>query len=323
MNKAKIALLVMVAGLVLWLAWHFYLAYQPAPLRIQGQLEAQQYQVSSKIGGRIDSILVRKGDRLERGEPVFTLASPELEARLMQAEAGRDAARAQADEAERGARRQQVQAARDQWQQARAAEQLHHKTYLRIQSLYDEGVVPLQQRDEAHTRWQSARLAASAAYQQFEMTEEGAREEQIRTARSQLAWAEGAVAEVSAYTGETRVPSPHRGEVTKVLLQAGELAPQGFPVVMLTDMDDAWALFHVREDLLSRLPMGEEIEVYIPALDERFPFVVSHIGVMGDFATWRATDAGQGFDLRSFELEARPRAPIAGLRAGMSLVVEL
>lgn len=60
----------------------------------------------------------------------------------------------------------------------------------------------------------------------------------------------------------------------------------------------------------------------IPALgDESYTFKVTHVAVMGDFATWRTTDPAQGFDMRTFEVEARPVAPITGLRVGMSVIV--
>ena len=86
--------------LVLWLGWRFWLAYQPEPVRLQGQIEAQQYSVSSKVAGRIDEVLVKKGDQLARGQLAFTLASPEIEAKLSQAKAGQAAGGASA--ADRG-----------------------------------------------------------------------------------------------------------------------------------------------------------------------------------------------------------------------------
>ena len=87
-------------------------------------------------------------------------------------------------------------------------------------------------------------------------------------------------------------------------------------------MDDAWAVFHVREDLLRHFPKDAEFTASLPALgDKEHTFRVTRVAAMGDFATWRATDAGKGYDMRSFEIEARPLAPIAGLRAGMSVLV--
>ncbi|MFM5881660.1 HlyD family secretion protein [Aeromonas sanarellii] len=310
--------------LVLWLGWRFWLAYQPEPVRLQGQIEAQQYSVSSKVAGRIDEVLVKKGDQLARGQLAFTLASPEIEAKLSQAKAGQAAAGAMAEEAEKGARVQQIAAAKDQWQQAKAAALLHGKTYERIASLHRDGVMSLQKRDEAWTAWQAAKYSEGMAWQQYQMALEGVREETKVAAREQAKMAAGGVAEVEAYLADTRIASPHEGEVAQVLLRSGELAPQGFPVVTLLDMKDAWAQFHVREDLLPRFPVGTEFDARIPGLgDQLVRFKVTHVAVMGDFATWRATDTRQGFDMKSFQVEARPLQPVDGLRVGMSVLVEL
>lgn len=109
-----------------------------------------------------------------------------------------------------------------------------------------------------------------------------------------------------------------------MLLRSGEIAPQGFPVVTLLDMRDIWIQLAVREDLLERFAMGTEFEARIPALNNQtFRFKVSYVSAMGDFATWRATDTRQGFDMRTFEVEARPIQPISGLRVGMSALVEM
>jgi len=103
----------------------------------------------------------------------------------------------------------------------------------------------------------------------------------------------------------------------------GLYLPQGFPVVTVVDMQDAWVVFNVREDLLSHFSKGKSFTAYLPALDKSIEFQVSHTAVMGDFATWRSTDSAQGFDLRTFEIEARPLKPSEALRVGMSVVIEL
>ena len=226
--------------------------------------------------------------------------------------------------AERGARPQQAAAAKDRRQQAKATALLRGKTYERIASLHRDGVISLQKRDEAWTAWQAAKYSEGMAWQQYQMTLEGAREETKVAAREQAKMAAGGVAEVEAYLADTRIASPHEGEVAQVLLRSGELAPQGFPVVTLLDMKDAWAQFHVREDLLPRFPVGTEFDARIPGLgDQTVRFKVTHVAAMGDFATWRATDTRQGFDMKSFQVEARPLQPVEGLRVGMSVLVEL
>ncbi|MDK9763182.1 efflux RND transporter periplasmic adaptor subunit [Vibrio sp. D420a] len=310
-------------GIVGWVGYSFYQAYLPQPVKIQGQIDAQQYSISSKVPGRIDQVFVRKGDTVEKGQLVFSLLSPEIDAKLEQAKAGEKAAGALAQEAEKGAREQQIQAAKDQWLKAKAAANLMEKTYQRVNNLYKDGVVAEQKRDEAKTQWQAAKYTESAALQMYKLAQEGARDETKVAAAQRALMAAGAVAEVEAYAKDTQIHSWFNGEVAQVLLSSGELAPQGFPVVTVIDTQDAWAVLNVREDHLKYFEKGSQFDAYLPALDKNVTFEVSHIAVMGDFATWRSTDAAQGFDLRTFEIEARPVDNNDTLRMGMSLVVEL
>ncbi|MGR5070147.1 MULTISPECIES: HlyD family secretion protein [Vibrio] len=310
-------------GIASWVGYQFYHAYQPEPVRLQGLIEAQQYTISSKVPGRIDDVLVRKGDDVEKGQLIFTLHNPEIEAKLEQAKAEEKAAGALALEAEKGAREQQIQAAKDQWLKAKAAASLMNKTYRRVENLYNDGVIAEQKRDEAFTQWQAAKYTESAAKQMYQMTKEGTRTETKVAAAEKVKMAAGAVAEVEAYVKDTKIFSWFDGEVSQVLLQSGELAPQGFPVVTVIDIQDSWATLNVREDLLNHFTKGTTFNAYLPALDREVEFKVTHVAVMGDFATWRATDASKGFDLRTFEVEARPTQEESGLRVGMSVVVEL
>ncbi|NOI41003.1 biotin/lipoyl-binding protein [Vibrio sp. 070316B] len=310
-------------GIVGWVGYSFYQAYQPQPVKLQGQIDAQQYSISSKVPGRIDEVFVRKGDSVEKGELIFSLLSPEIDAKLEQAKAGQKAAGALAQEAENGARTQQIQAAKDQWLKAKAAADLMDKTYQRVNNLYNDGVVAEQKRDEAKTQWQAAKYTESAAFQMYQLAQEGARDETKVAAAQKALMAAGAVAEVEAYAKDTQIHSWFSGEVSQVLLSSGELAPQGFPVVTVIDTKDAWAILNVREDMLKHFEKGSQFEAYLPALDKSLTFQVTNIAVMGDFATWRSTDAAQGFDLRTFEVEARPVDTNETLRMGMSLVVEL
>lgn len=311
-------------ALIAWLSFEFDQAYEPKPVLLQGQIEAEQYNVSSKIPGRIASVDVKKGDLVTKGELIFSLTSPELDAKLAQAKAGQSAAGALLAQAEKGAREQQVIAAKDQWKKAQAAAQLMEKTYQRVDTLFKDGVLPEQKRDEVYTKWQAAKYTESAAYQVYQMAHEGARVETKQAAKGKERMAAGAVAEVQAYANDTKQYALRDGEVSQILLKEGELAPTGFPVVSIVDINDSWAVFNIREDLLPQLKKGTILNATIPALGrEIYQYEVSHIAVMGDFATWRTTDNSKGFDLRTFELEAKPLTPIANLRVGMSVIVEL
>lgn len=321
--KNALALTVVVV-IVVWVAIHFYRASQPGPPRLEGQIEAREYSVSSKVPGRIGRVLVHRGDQVTVSQTIFTITSPEIDAKLEQAEAGRAAAGALSRQAQNGARPQEVQAAKEQWLKASAAAELLEKTYDRIENLYKGGVLPEQKRDEVYTQWQAALHTQEAARQIYEMAVEGARVEIKQAARAQENMASAMVKQVEIFADETTVRSYHDGEVSQVLLREGELAPSGFPVVTIVDMNEAWAVFHVREDLLERFSKGTEFDARIPALGGKSArFKVSYLAVMGEFATWRPTDTSTGFDMRSFEVEARPLKPIKGLRVGMSVIVDL
>ncbi|MCL4120570.1 UNVERIFIED_CONTAM: hypothetical protein GTU68_054946 [Idotea baltica] len=312
-----------VIGVISWVGYSFWAAYQPRPELLQGQIEAEQYNISSKVPGRIENIYVKKGEMIEKGQAVFSLYSPEIEAKLAQAKAGEAAASALAEEAEQGARIQQIAAAKDQWQKAKAANKLLEKTYARVNNLYKDGVVAEQKKDETYTQWQASKYTESAAYQMYQMAKEGARSQTKRAANEKVKMAMGSVAEVEAYVADTKIDSWYNGEVSQVMLNAGEIAPQGFPVVSVIDIKKAWAVFHVREDKLKNYRKDQQIDVYLPALDQTVPFTITHISVMGDYATWRATDNSQGFDLKTFEIEAHPVNEVPNLRVGMSAIVKL
>ncbi|MCG9695499.1 efflux RND transporter periplasmic adaptor subunit [Shewanella sp. Isolate11] len=307
--------------LVVILAYGIKLAYTPKVERLQGQIEAREYNVSSKVPGRVSQVLVRRGDKVAEGDLLFAIDSPELDAKLMQAQGGRDAAKAMQLEADNGARKQQVTAAKEQWLKAKAAATLAETTYQRVEVLFNEGVLARQKRDEAFTQWQAAKYTEQAAYAMYQMADEGARDETKAAAAGNARRAEGAVNEVSAIMADSQMRAPKSGEVSEVLLRGGELAPSGFPVVSLIDMSDAWALFQVREDRLKAYKVGQQVQVEIPALGNSYRFTIAHISVMGHFATWRATETGHDFDMRTFEMELRPSQPIADLRVGMTTLL--
>jgi len=323
-NKFLIVVIVLVVSLVSWVSFTFYKAYQPKALVLQGDIDAQFYNISSKLPGRINDIYVKKGEYVEMGDIIFSIASPEVEAKLAQAQAAMNAAGAQKNQANNGARKQEIQAAHDQWQKAKAAQELMKSTYDRIQKLYKEGVVSEQKRDEVYTKYKASKFDSNAAHQMAIMAKQGARIEVKKAASAQERVYAAKVDEVTAYIKEQSQYSFHNGEVTQVLIHVGELAPTGFPVVSIVDIKDSWARFSVREDYLKYFKKDKIFKIKIPALsDNNYEFKVSNISVMGEYATWRATESGKGFDMKSFEVELRAIKPIEDLRVGMSVLLEL
>lgn len=315
-------------GLVAALGYGLWYAAQPQPDVFQGQMEARETDIAPKVAGRIGEILVKEGDRIEVGAVLMRMDSPEVRAKLAQATAAHEAAQAVASKAEHGARTQELHMAKMNWQRAQTAAELAAISLKRVDGLAKEGLIAMQKRDEAEANFKAARDGASAAQAQYDMARAGARPEDQAAANAQVRQVAGVVAEVQAAQAETQLQSPVAGEVAKVLAKVGELSPQGVAVVSVVDLQDQWVVLNVREDKLQRFAVGSEFDARLPALSTSAQgtaptarFKVYFTGVLPDFATWRATRAGQGFDARTFEVRARPLTPIAGARPGMSVLV--
>ncbi|MCQ2064048.1 MAG: efflux RND transporter periplasmic adaptor subunit [Fibrobacter sp.] len=295
-------------------------ATAPRETFLQGQMEARRVLVSGKVPGRIERLFVHEGDFVFKDSMVALISSPEIEAKKMQAQGALGAARAQANKARNGARSEDITALKAMADRAQEAATLAKNTYDRVQKLFNEGVLPLQKRDEAETQMKASQAAADAAKAQYNQAVAGARSEDKAAANALVLQARGATAEVDAYLEETKIRSPISGEVSLKLAEEGEVVGSGMPVIAVTDLDDAWAVFHLREDYLKNVSKGKKFMLQIPALDTTVEMEVSYIASVGDYATWRSSKESGGFDLKTFEVRMRPTSKIENLRPGMSVL---
>jgi HlyD family secretion protein len=185
--------------------------------------------------------------------------------------------------------------------------------------MFEQGVIAQQKRDEAQAQWRAADQLAQAARAQYDMAQKGARPEDKTAAAAQARQVGAVLTEAQIALAETKIAAPVAGQVSKIQIQPGELAPQGFPVITLVNLDDAWAVLQVREDEMAAFGMGSTHTANVPALKQQVSFKVSSVAVLPDFATWRAARPG-GTDLRTFEIRLRPAIKVDGLRPGMSVV---
>jgi HlyD family secretion protein len=285
-------------------------------------VEATQVKVASKLIGRIDSLMVHKGDDVTAGKLLFTVSSPELDAKYLQASAVRKAAGAQKEKALNGAQKEDIQAAFNSWQTAAAAAEFAQKTFKRVENLFKSGVVAEQQKDEAETRMKAAMETEKAARSLYEKAKNGARYEDKESAGALVMQADGVLTEVNSYLSETKIVAPIKGEIANIIASRGELVPAGYPVITIVDLDDVWVTFNLREDLLSSIHKGSTFKARFPALGMKEVMLrVSYINSLGEFATWNATKTSGDFDMKTFEIHAVPAEKIEGLRPGMSALV--
>ncbi len=289
---------------------------------LQGETDAKQVTVAAKVSGRVDSLYVREGDSVRRGEIVATLDGPEIRAKASQALAARDAARAIRDKVQHGSREQDIRAARENWLRAVASATIAETTFARLDRLQRDGVVPTQRRDEAEAALKTSREGAEAAKAQYDLAMAGARSEDRAAAAADFRRAEGAVAEAESYVSENVLRSAVDGQVLLKVMEQGELVGPGQPILTIVDLSDQWVTLNLREDRLAGLRIGDTLTISIPAVDSATrPFTVYYISPLGAFATWRATREAGGFDVRTFEVRARPVRQVPALRPGMSALV--
>lgn len=288
---------------------------------IQGQAEADEYRISSKVPGRILEIRVTEGQKVKAGDTLAVLEAPDIEAKLAQAEAVRSAATAQNAKAQKGAREEEVQATYEIWQKAKAGLEIMEKSYRRVENLFAQGVVSEQKRDEAKAQYDAAAATEKAALAQYTMAKNGAEAEIKEMAAAQMRQAEGVVAEVNSYIDETCLVASMDGEVSEIFPMVGELVGTGAPVMNIAVMDNMWVSFNVREDQLKELTMGSVHSAYIPALDSYADMKITYIKDLGSYAAWKATKTTGQYDLKTFEVRAVPTSKVNDFRPGMSAIL--
>ena len=289
---------------------------------IQGQVEVTEYRVSSKVPGRILELCVKEGDYVKKGDTLAIIDAPEVRAKMQQAQSAEDAATAMDLMARNGARREQIATAFQMLQQAKAGAEIAEKSYKRVQRLYDEGVMSEQKRDEAFAQYKAMEAQVKAAQSQYTMAVNGARQEEKMAAQAQVNRAKGAVQEVNSYIYETIQTAQKEGEVSEIFPKLGELVGTGSPIMNISVLDEMWGTFNIREDQLNGIKTGDVLKVYLPAFNKEIEMAVYAIKDQGSYAVWKATKANGQYDLKTFEVKARPTQKIEGLRPGMSLVLK-
>ena len=153
----KKAILVLLVLLILGaIAYGLYKSNQhnaPEVITLQGQMQMQQTSIAAKVPGRIAQIMVTEGDAVTVGQQLIEMDSPEINAKINQARAGKQMAQSQLDKAENGARPQEIAQAKAAWQANKAASDLAENTYQRVNRLYEEGLMARQKRDEAYAQY--------------------------------------------------------------------------------------------------------------------------------------------------------------------------
>lgn len=321
-KKKKYLLLALIPVLLAVIAFGLWKSYQPAPLELQGRVEAETVQVATKVPSRIEEIYVEEGQRVKKGDVLVRLNSPEIQAKKQQAAAALQSALALQSTAERGSQEENIASLYANWQSLKAQQNLAKVSYERGANLFKEGVISRQRRDELYAASQSAAQMTEAAYQQYARAKRGSTSQQKSSADAQVDIAQAALDEANALEAETQLVAPVNGTVSKTYGKVSELVATAVPVVSLIE-DQMWVSLNIREDQYAPFQKMSSIEGYIPALDKTATFKIKQISAEGEFATIKTTRQTGGYDVRSFKLHLVPTLAIPELKVGMSVLFKL
>ena len=320
-NKTLMGAFAIVVVVVALLAIAGFLFLNKPDEIIEGQADATAVRISGKLPGRVVDLYVEEGDMVKAGDTLVHIHSSLADAKLVQAWGMETAAKAMNRKVDAGTRSQIIQSAYDLWQQARSAESITKKTYDRMQTLYSEGVMSEQKRDEAKAAYDAAVAASSAAKSQYELAKQGAQSEDKESAAAMVDVAKGGVGEVQALLEDQYLTAPCDGQIDVVYPHVGELVSLGAPIMSLLKIQDKWITFNVREEYLQDMTLGKEIEVMIPALGRKETKAkIYYIRDLGSYATWHATKTTGDWDSKTFEVKARPTEQLPDLRPGMTVI---
>ena len=321
-KKKKYLLLALIPILLAVIVFGLWKSYQPAPLELQGRVEAETVQVATKVPSRIEEIYVEEGQQVKKGDVLVRLNSPEIQAKKQQAVAALQSALALQSTAERGSQEENIASLYANWQSLKAQQNLAKVSYERGANLFKEGVISRQRRDELYAASQSAAQMTEAAYQQYARAKRGSTSQQKSSADAQVDIAQAALDEANALEAETQLVAPVNGTVSKTYGKVSELVATAVPVVSLIE-NQMWVSLNIREDQYAPFQKMSSIEGYIPALDKTATFKIKQISAEGEFATIKTTRQTGGYDVRSFKLHLVPAPAIPELKVGMSVLFKL
>ncbi|SHJ44665.1 HlyD family secretion protein [Propionispora hippei] len=285
--------------------------------------------ISAKVTGRVEKLLVQEGDAVTAGQVVATIEQREFQAQLEQAQAALAAAQAKLALAEAGNRPQEIAEAGASVTQAQATLENARKEYERVEALYRQGGISAQQRDAAKTAWEVAKAQCEAAQNSYSVTNEGSRPEDIKMLQAQVQQAQAAVKSAQVQLDDTVIKAPVSGTLALKSVEDGEVVSAGQPLVSIANLSDVWIAANIEETYIGKVKAGQEVSFTIDAYPGKtFTGKVKEVGPAAgsQFALLPNENTSGNFTKVTQRLPIKIQAENAAdgeLKPGMSAIIEI
>ena len=229
---------------------------------LHGYAEGKFVLLAPETTGRVKTVSVLEGAHVDAGALLFQLEDAGEQAALEAARASAEAAGARFDDAAAGGRKQEIAAARDQMDQARAVQDRARKDQVRAAALFEAGTIPKAQLDAATAAAETANAQVSELRQRLTLVELPARDDQLRNltqgAREATAQAQGAADALR----RRAVMAPTAGKVERVVRHGGDVASPTMPVVRFLPDGQMIAVLYIAESRLAQTPVGTRLVIH-------------------------------------------------------------
>jgi len=361
MNRKLVLVAVAAAAILAVAAYSMGWFRRENSLQGSGTVEARNIRVGSKIGGRIDQVLVREGDSVTAGQVLLTFDDRELKAALEQARAAADkakrgfrteeiaearAAAAQAkaefDQRKNGYRQEDIDSAQAELDRTTAEEVRTRVDFQRYQSLAEKDLVSKQQRDAAEASWKMALAQKENAQFKLDQLKRGYRFEEIAAAEARyhqtqatleklergnrpedIAAAEAALAYDESRYRERQVVAPSAATVEVLDVRPGDLVPPNTPIATLLEREQIYVRIYIPETEIGRVRLGQKADLRVDSFPNQvFSGVVEQINQQAEFLP-RNVQTREERVHQVFGVKVRIEDPTHHVLAGMAADVKL
>ena len=264
MNRKK-ALVILAVGLAVAAAaasWFFFrVGKEDGVLRVSGNIEVTDVDVSFKIPGRVMQRAVDEGMAVSAGQFIARLDSADLENEVGLREAEHQAVAAVLKELSAGSRPQEIARARAALAGAQAETDRLSREFIRAKALHARDVISRQELERAQAAFEISEERRKEARESLLLVEEGARREQIDQARARVRQAKEALELARTRLSYATITSPLAGVVLSKNAEPGDYVAAGTPVVTVGDLADVWLRAYIEETELGRVKLGQQVDV--------------------------------------------------------------
>lgn len=321
MQNIKTSLAIILGIIILLVGTIFYISRHKPELVIQGEVAANRVDISVRVQGRATKLTADIGDKVRQGDLLLQLESPALVTQLASSEAQYNVAVANRDVVY-STRPETIEAMKAQYEKSTADLRLAKSNLDRMEQAAPRGGISQQNLDVARNAFSAAMDANTAAKAQYDLAVNGSSIQQKKLADAQVDQALAALNQVREDYVELTVLAPADGQVAARVAEVGQLYNPGTPLYSLVDMNNLWLTFNIREDYLNYAAVGDHFMIYVPALKKDVEVQIQAINPLGQFANWHATKATGDFDLKTFEVRAKPVVTNHELLPGMSVIAD-